>query len=64
MEINTEITNYQNFTEVLKELLNKNPVISFNDFTKKAQNLYYERNIEFNITKSYYSNLYYNWRKH
>ena len=32
--------NYQNFTEALKDVLKKNPVISFNDFKKNAQNLY------------------------
>ena len=64
IQVEKEINNYQNFTEALKDILNKNPVISFNDFKKNAQNLYYERNLDFKIKNSLYSNLYYNWRKH
>ena len=51
VKVEKEISNYQNFTEALKEILNQNPVLSFNDFKKNAQNLYYERNLEFIITK-------------
>ena len=63
MEVKTGINNYENFTEALKEYLNKFPMITFHEFKVYAQNLYNEKNLELELNNSYYSNLYYNWRK-
>ena len=63
IEVKTGINNYENFTEALKEYLNKFPMITFHEFKVYAQNLYNEKNLELELNNSYYSNLYYNWRK-
>ena len=61
--INTEISNYNNFREELIKFLNLNPVISFHDFAKEGQNLYDKNSCNFNVSKNTYSNIYYEWRK-
>ena len=63
VEIEKEISNYQNFTDSLKEYLKLNPVITFNDFKRMGQNLYNENLLNFNVGNNFYSNIYYNWRK-
>lgn len=63
LEIKEEISNYQNFTTLLKNFMNNNHNISFPDFKKYGQNLYIDKKNNFNLPQNYYSNLYYNWRK-
>ena len=63
LEINKEISNYQEFRKNLKEYLGKNPNTNFNDFKKEADKLYAKNNFQFSIGEHFYSNIYYNWRK-
>ena len=62
-EINLEIDNYKKFRENLINYLNLNPIITFYEFTKKAQTLYDDNGCTFEIKKYISSNIYYNWRK-
>ena len=45
LEINTEINDYQNFLNILKEYLSKNPNITFNDFKKELNKYMLKKNI-------------------
>ena len=63
LEVNKEISNYQEFRNFLKEYLGKNHNINFNDFRKEGDKLYTENNYQFSLGENFYSNIYYNWRK-
>ena len=63
LEINHEISNYQEFRNFLKDYLGKNPNINYNDFQKEAVKFYNDKNYIFEISQNFYSNLYYNGKK-
>ena len=58
MEVKNEIYNFEKYTENLKNYLNKYPMISYHELK-----VYNESNLLLELNNSYYSNLYYNWRK-
>ena len=62
-EIKVEINNYQNFKDILKSYLKEYPIITFPEFKKYGQKIYYENKHNFPINNNFYSNIYYNWRK-
>ena len=61
--INLEISNYKNFRDNLIEFLKLNPIITYQDFIKEAQNIYDKNKCNFEVKKNTYSNIYYEWRK-
>ena len=63
IEVKTEINNYEEYTDNLKMYLDKYPMTTFQEFKRYAQNLYNEKNLVLELNNSYYSNLYYNWRR-
>ena len=62
-EIDVEINNYEEFRESLKNYLKNYPIVTFSEFKKYGQELYYKKENNFSINNNMYSNIYYNWRK-
>jgi uncharacterized protein with FMN-binding domain len=60
--IEKEINNFSNYKEALISFLNKNPLIGYNAFKKKAVNIYLKNEYEFCIKKNTLTNIYYSWR--
>ena len=61
--IDAEINNYKEFRKEIKEWLNKNPIVKYREFKKKAISLYYRCQCNFEIKDNTFKNIYYVWRK-
>ena len=57
--IETEINNYTDYEDDLISYLNKNPLISYTVFKKKAIDIYLKHEYEFTIKKTTLSNISY-----
>ena len=60
--IETEINNFTDYKDDLISYLNKNPLISYTAFKKKAIYIYLNHEYNFTIKKTTLSNIYYKWR--
>ena len=52
--VNKEISNYQDFRNILKDCLGKNPNINFNDFRNEGDILYSKKNYQFSLGENFY----------
>ena len=62
-DIEAEVNNYKEFRKQVKEWLDKNPVIKYRDFKKKAISFYFKCQCNFEIKENTFKNIYYSWRK-
>ena len=62
-DIETELNNYKEFRLEIKEWLDKNPIVKYREFKKKAISLYYRCQCNFEIKENTFKNIYYSWRK-
>ena len=59
---NREIKNYEEYKEILLDLLNNNPLLILSNFLKKAIELYRGNEYYFTLSKNTLRNIYYKWR--
>ena len=59
---NKEIKNYEEYKEILIELLDNNPLLILSNFLKKASELYRNNEYKFSLSKNTLRNIYYKWR--
>ena len=60
--INKEITKYNEFKNILKNILNKEPLINFTNFKEKAADIFRKNNYDFDLKLNTIKNIYYTWR--
>ena len=60
--INKEITKYNEFKNILKDILNKEPLLNFTNFKERAEDIFRENKYEFELKTNTIKNIYYTWR--